>query len=197
MESASEYALREEEESRLAAQQQQREVRRPGARRGGQDRSRDARGAWDSETRRVAQESEQVADLLGQLAEIVDGHDAQLDSIINTTDDTVGALLSGTEEIGESGKREAARTHKRNVPLAVGAGSGVVGAVALTPVLGVVTGAAGAVVGYGAGTKVSGAIADTIDSEQETIRDIAESDGVDRGPLVATDTLEWRWGDVG
>ncbi len=195
MESASEYVLREEEESRLAARQHQQQELRPARR--GQDRSREVRGAWANETRRVAQESEQVADLLGQLAEVVDGHDAQLDSILDTTDDTVDTLLGGTEEIGESGKREAARTHKRNVPLAVGAVSGIVGAVTLTPVLGVVTGAAGAAIGYGMGTKVSGAIADTIDSELQVARDIAESDGVDRGPLIASDTLEWRWGDVG
>ena len=200
MEGANEYALREEEERRLAAQQQRQrqphsqQQHRPAR---AHDRTRDYQGAWANETRRVAQETEQVADLLGQLAEVMDGYDAQLDSVLDTTDDTVGTLLDGTEEIAASGKRDAAHTHKRNVPLAVGAVSGVVGAVALTPMLGVVTGAAGAAVGYGVGTKVSGAIANAIDSELQAARDIAEDDGVDRGPLIATDTLEWRWGDVG
>ena len=199
MEGANEYALREEEERRHAAQQQQwqRQPQQQQRAARAQDRTRDYQGAWANETRRVAQETEQVADLLGQLAEVVDGYDAQLDSILDTTDETVGTLLDGTEEIAASGKRDAAHTHKRNVPLAVGAVSGVVGAVALTPMLGVVTGAAGAAVGYGVGTKISGGIANAIDSELQAARDIAEDDGVDRGPLISTDTLEWRWGDVG
>eukprot|EP01043_Picozoa_sp_COSAG02_P000097 COSAG02_NODE_1_length_108762_cov_456.708287_97_plen_470_part_00 len=190
MEGANAYALREEEERHLAQRQQLRPA-------GSENRSAELGGAWTIETQRVAQESEQLADLVGQLAEIVDGHDAPLDTILDNADDTVGTLLDGTEAVGEKGKADAARTHKRNVPLAVGAVSGIVGAVTLTPVLGALTGAAGAAVGYGVGTKMSGAIADSIDSELQVARDIAENDGVDRGPLVATDTLEWRWGDVG
>lgn len=190
MEGANAYALREEEERHLVQQQQLRPAR-------SENRSAELRGAWTSETQRVAQESEQVADLLGQLAEIIDGHDAPLDTILDTADDTVGTLLDGTEAVGDKAKADAARTHKRNIPLAVGAVSGIVGAVTLTPVLGALTGAAGAAVGYGVGTKVSGTIANSIDSELQVARDIAENDGVDRGPLVATDTLEWRWGDVG
>jgi hypothetical protein len=193
MEGANAYALREEEERRQQQQQQQQQQQVAASR----NRTGEMRGAWDAETRRVAQESEQVADLLGQLAEVVEGHDSQLDSILDNTEDTVGTLLEGTEAVGQHGKAAAARTHKRNVPMAVGAVSGVAGAIALTPVLGVLTGAAGAAVGYGVGSKVSGAIADSIEGELQAARDIAENDGVDRGPLIATDTLEWRWGDVG
>ena len=188
MESASQYALREEDERRQAQAQAPRHA---------SGRNAAQASAWEAETRAVAKESEQVADLLGQLGQIVDGHDDQLDSIVDANGDTVDTLLDGTLAVGQSGKDAAARTHKRTVPLAVGAVSGVVGGIALTPILGVVTGAVGAALGYGVGTKVSGAIEGTIEGELQQARDIAENDGQDRGPLVETDLLEWMWGDVG